>query len=108
MRFTIRFNHDIPRHRKTAELLNAAGRKKAHVIADALNLIYKWEDGDGVAFEVVEVPAPKAISKPAPNVIQEPVEPEEVHEDDDNDFVLDMSHIYEDLNLFLGNEDGAQ
>ena len=37
-RFTIEFNLIDPRHRKAVEILNAVGRSKAIIIADAL-----WE-----------------------------------------------------------------
>jgi hypothetical protein len=35
-RFTIRFNPTDPRHKKTMEVLSAAGRRKSTLIADAI------------------------------------------------------------------------
>jgi hypothetical protein len=39
MRFSISFNPEIPKHQKAAEILNAAGRRKASVIANALDAL---------------------------------------------------------------------
>jgi len=45
MRFSIKFNEADPRHRKAAQVLNDAGRRKATVIANA---ICDWlEENDG-------------------------------------------------------------
>ena len=43
MRFCIRFNPTDPRHRKAAQMLNAVGRRKACLVANAL-----WECGDAL------------------------------------------------------------
>jgi len=89
-RFTIRFNSADPRHQRTMEALEAAGRRKAFFIADAVCEYLARHGGRGAADTILPALPPAVASIHVPPEYELPLKILETEAGDfSEDTVLD-------------------
>jgi len=91
-RFTIRFNPADPRQQMIAEMLEAAGRRKASLITDALYEYLMRYGNDGIRAIAPLPPIQKVIEPPEPTIVTNDIP--ESPPDDIRDAIFDGLSVF--------------